>query len=494
MKKIFQPLLYVAIIATSLWSCSPKDKVDPTLNTFGIENYDLIQVTNTAPYVPLTIEASDDTGLDKLDVKITADGNANVKPLTLAMNNITSKEPGRFVVNVPFPLPSEAPSGVYNVNYTLLDKKGKSTSKSFKVSIVNSRAPSTPSCELDKLESGTVAPPALPAGKNCWVYLEAPDYHDGSDVYIVGGFGGANGGADWSPAQDIFKMEKLSNRCFRIALNFSAGHSFKFTLSGGWSTQVEKADGSDSSDEPWNGKALQVSKVDGSANTARFRGKLPPTSIPAAAIKQGMITVLIDVNSTDDSKPYYLVKKGATAVTDANKMFRMLGTRNMAIAVPKEAGAEYMIVRETIAKIGQNSYGFDRTFLINGVTNPVNGGVSGFKTEFTAQAVPTNLFAVGDATPGVWNNPVPVPSQQFTLVSAGKFEIASLAITGSKEMLLLPVNGSWDAKYGLPSSATGPTTTGDVVPGGQNIKGPADSGNYKITVDFTLGTYTFTRL
>lgn len=490
MKKYFKYLVCMAFLATTLWGCN-RDKAEPELTTYGVEDNDLIQITNASPYIPLLLSMSDDTGLDKVEVVATSEG-SNPKSFANTIKSITSKELGKFMVNVPFPI--DAPSGRYTLQCTVTDKKGKVTVKSYKVSIVNSRAPSTSACKLPDPDVASTID-ALPAGKNCWVYLQAPDYHDGSDVYIVGSFGAANGGSDWTPAQPVFKMEKLSNRCFRIALNLTTGSAMKFTLAGGWGSQIEKADGSDSQDIAWNGKAAQIFQVPSSTpDFAGFRGKLPPTSIPAGAIKTGMITVLIDVNSTDDSKPYYLVKKGATAVTNANKMLRMVGTRNMAIAVPKEANAEYIVVRETIAKVGQNAYGFDRSFIINGVTNPVNGGVSGFKTEFTAQAVPANLFAVGDATPGGWNNPVPTPSQQFSLVSTGKFEIASLAITAGKEMLLLPVNGSWDAKYGLPTSAAGPTTTGDVVPGGQNIKGPATAGNYKITVDFTLGTYTFTKL
>lgn len=486
MKKYLKSIACTLVLATTLWSCN-RDKAEPQLMTYGVEDNDLIQITNDSPYVPLLISTNDDTGLEKVEVVATLESNT-AKTFKNTINSITSKELGKFTINVPFPLPTEAPSGKYTLQCTVTDKKDKKTLKSYKVNVINSRSPSTAACALpDPNTANTI--PALPAGKNTWIYLQAPDYHDGSDVYIVGSFGAANGGSDWSPAQPIFKMEKLSNRCFRIALNLSAGSAMKFTLAGGWGTQIEKADGSDSQDIAWNGKAAQIFQVPSSTpDFARFRSKLPPTSIPAGAIKTGMITVLIDVNSTDDSKPYYLVKKGATTVSNANKMIRMLGTKKMAIAVPKEANAEYIIVRDLITKTGQNAYGFDKIYTVNGVTNPVEGGLFNFKGDFTPSVAPTSLIIVGDATPGGWGGSP--TAQQFTSGGNGKFSIASIALPGGGEYLFLPAFGDWGNKIG---GNTDPLF-GDLVPGGANGKGPTQAGNYKIEVDFQAGTYRFTKL
>jgi len=45
-------------------------------------------------------------------------------------------------------------------------------------------------------------------------------------------------------------------------------------------------------------------------------------------------------------------------------------------------------------------------------------------TPFTQQhGVPDSLYIVGDATPGGWNNPVPVPSQQFTRINSTRWEL-----------------------------------------------------------------------
>src|SRR5205085_508656 len=61
-------------------------------------------------------------------------------------------------------------------------------------------------------------------------------------------------------------------------------------------------------------------------------------------------------------------------------------------------------------------------------------------TPATPGAIPANLYIVGDATSGGWNNPVPVPQQQFTQLSSAEFEITIPLITG-KSYLFLPVNG-----------------------------------------------------
>lgn len=101
------------------------------------------------------------------------------------------------------------------------------------------------------------------------------------------------------------------------------------------------------------------------------------------------------------------------------------------------------------------------------------------------------LFLVGDATAGGWNNPVPVPSQQFTEVSPTLYEI-TVPLIGGKQYLALPVNGDWSHKYAV---TNGPAATGgdfgyDLS---DNFPGPATSGTYKITMDFQRGKFTVTQ-
>lgn len=105
-----------------------------------------------------------------------------------------------------------------------------------------------------------------------------------------------------------------------------------------------------------------------------------------------------------------------------------------------------------------------------------------------------NLYLVGDASPGGWANPVPTPSQQFTKVSTTFYEL-TVALTGGKSVLFLPLNGDWGDKYGWTGANNNNNPDGDNLKrGGGDIRVPAASGNYKIQVDFQLGKFTFIKL
>ena len=114
-------------------------------------------------------------------------------------------------------------------------------------------------------------------------------------------------------------------------------------------------------------------------------------------------------------------------------------------------------------------------------------------TPFTQQhGLPDSLYIVGDATPGNWNNPVPVPSQKFTRINATTFEL-TIPLTSGKKYLLLPENGSWAKKFG-DDGATGNTKlAGTFKPEGADFLSPDVSGTYKITVNFLNNTYTLVR-
>lgn len=109
--------------------------------------------------------------------------------------------------------------------------------------------------------------------------------------------------------------------------------------------------------------------------------------------------------------------------------------------------------------------------------------------------VPANLYLVGSATPGGpatgWNNPVPVPSQQFTQIDPNTFGMV-IQLVGGQQFLLLPVNGDWSHKYAVTSTNPSPTGGPFVPDAANNMNGPATSGLYKIIVDFVKGTYTIT--
>lgn len=105
-----------------------------------------------------------------------------------------------------------------------------------------------------------------------------------------------------------------------------------------------------------------------------------------------------------------------------------------------------------------------------------------------------DLFLVGSATAGGWNNPVPVPSQKFTKISATVYEI-TISLTGGQEYLFLPVNGDWSHKYAVKDK-----TVAGLADGGDfgydkndNFPGPGASGTYKISVDFQRGKFSVTK-
>jgi len=109
-------------------------------------------------------------------------------------------------------------------------------------------------------------------------------------------------------------------------------------------------------------------------------------------------------------------------------------------------------------------------------------------TPAVAGSIPTNLYIVGDATTGQWNNPVPLPSQQFTQISSGEFEI-NIPLTAGKSYLFLPLNGDWTHKYGGAAKTGGALLLDSAVPN-SNTPAPDASGTFKINVNFFANTYT----
>ena len=102
------------------------------------------------------------------------------------------------------------------------------------------------------------------------------------------------------------------------------------------------------------------------------------------------------------------------------------------------------------------------------------------------------LFLVGSASPGGWNNPVPVPTQEFTRISSTVYELTIQMNPGS--YLLLPINGFWGAKYGgLGSNNTNNPDGDDFKPEGGDLRSPTTPGTYKIVVDFQRGKFSLTR-
>jgi hypothetical protein len=79
----------------------------------------------------------------------------------------------------------------------------------------------------------------------------------------------------------------------------------------------------------------------------------------------------------------------------------------------------------------------------------------------------------------------------MTQVSPTLHEI-TLNLTGGQSLLFLPVNGSWDRKYGFAGANNANNVEGDEFRReGGDVKVPAESGMYKIELNFQTGRFKF---
>lgn len=192
-------------------------------------------------------------------------------------------------------------------------------------------------------------------------------------------------------------------------------------------------------------------------------------------------TVEIDSAGKNFSNPLRKTVTGAknTSFT-AKELNSMLLERGYAFNVPVDMDVRVI-----------SSYGNNNERL---VSNPLKIRMTPYKIP-PKVAVPTSgkLYIVGSATQGGWTNPVPAPAQEFARIDETTFG-GIFQLNGGMEYLLLPVNGSWSAKYAVPSNTVaGLNQGGDFqfyTSGGDNFPGPGTSGLYKITVDFQSGKFS----
>jgi hypothetical protein len=114
---------------------------------------------------------------------------------------------------------------------------------------------------------------------------------------------------------------------------------------------------------------------------------------------------------------------------------------------------------------------------------------------FTMQhGLPTQLVAVGGATPWGWNNSTDNP-QRFSRLNSAEFQLASIALKANDGYLVLPVPGDWGKKYGVPNNTIDAARLqGDIKPEGSDFKSPKEAGNYRINFNFATGKYLLTKL
>lgn len=111
------------------------------------------------------------------------------------------------------------------------------------------------------------------------------------------------------------------------------------------------------------------------------------------------------------------------------------------------------------------------------------------------------LFLVGGATDSGWNNPVPVPTQQFARIDSVTYG-GVFHLKANDQYLILPKNGDWTQKYAVPDNTVSGLAAGGSFGffsnawgnsnDGKNIPGPTVEGMYKIILDFQQGIFTVT--
>jgi hypothetical protein len=95
---------------------------------------------------------------------------------------------------------------------------------------------------------------------------------------------------------------------------------------------------------------------------------------------------------------------------------------------------------------------------------------------------PDSLYLVGGSTPAGWD---PNAALAFTKVSPGVFQIFSPLLTSGWGFKFLPHKGSWDGDWG-----DNPNLTGKLIQDGETNCTVADSGFYRVTVDFNTMSWT----
>ena len=94
---------------------------------------------------------------------------------------------------------------------------------------------------------------------------------------------------------------------------------------------------------------------------------------------------------------------------------------------------------------------------------------------------------VGNATPGGWNNPVPVPSQQLTRLNSVQYEL-ELDMNANSNYILLPINGDWSQKYSVEDNTLPGLGNGGFFGFGrpQDFPSPAVDGLHKLELNFGI--------
>jgi len=231
------------------------------------------------------------------------------------------------------------------------------------------------------------------------------------------------------------------------------------------------------------------------SNTVRI--KMTPYKVPPKVVlpSSGKLFLVGDASDGGWNNPVPLPSQEFSRLDETTfaGIFHLIGGKQyLMLPVNGDWTHKYAVANNTVAGLsGGGTFGYDMSDNFPGpaATGWYRITVDFQQGKFTVtpynSTLPTNLFIVGDATNGGWNNPVPVPAQQLTRLNSSEWEI-TIPLIGGKQYLLLPVNGDWTHKYAVADNsitglAGGGTFGYDLA---QNFPGPATSGTYKIRVNF----------
>ncbi len=264
--------------------------------------------------------------------------------------------------------------------------------------------------------------------------------------------------------------------------------------------------------------SLLLTVVFGSCKKDEFKnyfegGIAPVLSTSASAVKLSYATAADEAIKLAWTNPNYTFTTGASSqnvnyvleidttganFTNPNKKSISI-SQDLSLSILVSEFNDYLL-NQLVLKPGMN-HNLDvrvKASLANG-TVPIYSNV--LKLTATPYSIPPKvaipssgkLFLVGNASPGGWNNPVPVPSQEFVKVSETLYEL-TIPLSGGNSYLFLPVNGDWGFKYGAMGGNNSNNPDGDdFKPNGGDIIAPASNGTYKIVVDFQRGKFSVTK-
>lgn len=501
MKKISFLVLSFCLFTALLVSCK-KDNIDPIINALEINEFDLIQVTEAQPFVPVRIQAQDNKGISSIEITITKE-DASEPVASNRLRNMTTNSIRNLVVNVDFPTNDIAPKGFYIITYTVIDRNGKRNNVSYKVFIQNNYAPfSTAPCTYP--ENVINAP--LAEGTNVRLFVVTPSDTNGDNLFVSGNFEGQYSGCnDWSGGNcQALRLTKLqgSNTCYYIDLKLDNNSEFKITR-GNWGTVMKTANGDEVPNQTWNGKRRQVLYVQRWAD--RTATLTPPTPgdpvLPFEAIKPGMATIVLNFSQSTVSNDfdYYFIPRNSTDASQAIKAFPVERTAKIAVPLPKEAG-QYEVIRvpkganivftdKAVSTTPPNPAIYVLTMTDNKQVNIINANAVGFITDF----VPNDLYVTGSGVPSGWTN-TPPASQRFTNKGGGIFELASINLNANDMIKFLPVHGQWNPQFSLGTADPGNLSGSIILDDATPIPTPSVGGAYKIEVNFVTYRYTLTKL